>query len=133
MQGRLGAARRIQAFLSKFLSTIRPDLTDCFRSRGFAVDSYVTAYKPSPNLSFSSFIWYLTFEPVLHLPTLLITNVSSEEEPRHFLIYHYITARKPMKTFTLVHSQGLRPHQTMKVVRCSVIFTSTKPYGVYNS
>ena len=27
-----------------------------------------------------------------HLQTLYITNASSEEEPRHFLIYHYITA-----------------------------------------
>ena len=43
------------------------------------------AYKPS------SLIWYLTLGNVLHLQTVYITNVSCEEEPRHILIYHYIT------------------------------------------
>ena len=49
------------------------------------------AYKPSPNLSFSSLIRYLTPRHVPHLQTLHLTNVSSEGEPRHSLIYHYIT------------------------------------------
>ena len=45
----------------------------------------------SPNLSASSLSRYLELGIVLHLQTLYITNVSSKEEPRHFLIYHYIT------------------------------------------
>ena len=34
---------------------------------------------------------YLTLGCVSHLQTLYITNASSQEEPRHSLIYHYIT------------------------------------------
>ena len=44
----------------------------------------ITAYKPSPNLSCSSLIRYLTLGRVSHLQTLHITNVSSKEESRHF-------------------------------------------------
>ena len=40
----------------------------------------ITAYKPSPNLTFSHWIPY---------SRMSITNVSSREEPRHFLTYHY--------------------------------------------
>ena len=43
------------------------------------------------NLSFTSLNKYLILRRVLHLQTLYIINVSSEEEPRHFLLYHFIT------------------------------------------
>ena len=49
------------------------------------------AYKPFPNLFISSLIRHLQLNSVSHLQTLYLTNVSSKEEPRHFLICHYIT------------------------------------------
>ena len=54
------------------------------------VEIPIMAYKPSPNLSFSSLFRYLTLGRVSHLHMLYITNVSSEEEPRRLLVYHFI-------------------------------------------
>ena len=54
------------------------------------VEIPIMACKPSLNLSFSSLFRYLTLGRVSHFQTLYITNVSSEEEPWHLLIYHYI-------------------------------------------
>ena len=61
-----------------------------------------TPYKSSPNLPFPSLIRYLTLGRVLHLLTLYITNVSSEKELRHFLIYCYITARHRCQNWCVV-------------------------------
>ena len=52
----------------------------------------ITVYKPFSNLSFFFFIKYLALGRASHLLKLYITNVCREEKPRHFLIYHYITA-----------------------------------------
>ena len=49
------------------------------------------AWKLVSNFFFFSLITYLTLGRVLHFQTLYITNVSSEREPRYFLIYNYIT------------------------------------------
>ena len=59
------------------------------RDKGFVL---ITTYKSSPNLSFFFLTRYLTLGRVSHLQTLYITNVSSKEELRHILIYHYIAA-----------------------------------------
>ena len=109
MQWRLGAARRIQALIfstqsqarriqalfSKIFSDFGPYLTfkrhSSFRKKKVQLQIPITAYKSSSKLYFSSLIRYLALGQVSHLQTLYITNVFSEEEPRHFLIYHYIT------------------------------------------
>ena len=78
-------ARRIQAILNKFLSDFGPYLT-------FKLNRLFWRRRLSfPNLYFSSLFRYLTLGRVSHLQTLYITNDSSEEKPRHFLIYRYIT------------------------------------------
>ena len=64
------------------------NFSDCLGGKGFALDlnnGTQTISKPFP------FIRYLALGRMSHLQTLYITNVSSEEEPRHFLIHHYIT------------------------------------------
>ena len=55
-----------------------------------------------PTFPFSSLIRYLTLRRVSHLQTFYITNVSSEEEPRHFSIYHYITVYVYLHVFTCI-------------------------------
>ena len=107
MQWRLGAARHTQAlfllshmldaslhFLADFLvisaHILHLNFTDFFEDKGYALD---------PNNSLQTLS--IPFPFPLPLGTLhqdahrtckrFVTNASSKEEPRHFLIYHYIT------------------------------------------
>ena len=62
------------------------NFTDGFEGEGFALDlnnGSQTLSKP---------FFSLTLGRAFHLQTFYFTNVFSEEEPRHCLIYRYITA-----------------------------------------
>ena len=80
-------------FLANFLVILDHILllnfTDGFGGEGLAWDSNNGLQILSKPLLFFSH-WILGH--VSHLQTLYITNAFSEGEPRHFLIYHYITA-----------------------------------------
>ena len=78
-------ARRIQALLNNFLMghILHLNFTDCFGDNRVLLKIPMEVYKPSPNLSLSSLIRYLTLRRI---------SPSSIKELRHFLIYHYITA-----------------------------------------
>ena len=67
------------------------NFTDCFEGKSLALNFINDLKILSKNLYFFSLIRGFTLARVSHLQTLYITNASSEEEPRQFLIYHYIT------------------------------------------
>ena len=97
-------ARCIQALLSKFLSNFKPYLTvelhRLFWRQRFCFRSYQGLRNHFQIIPFSSLIRYFTLRRVLHWLTLYITNASSKEELRHFLIYHYITDQDPVYCFS---------------------------------
>ena len=91
---RLGTSRHFSAnslVISDHIRLLNP--TDCFGSECFALDANNRLYYRSfPNFQFLSLIKYFLLGCISHLQRLYITNVFSEEEPRFFLIYRYITA-----------------------------------------
>ena len=102
-------ARRIQARCSKFFSILgHLNFTDCFGGKGFALDlSNGLQALSKPFLFLSTRRRYLTLERVSRLQMLYITNVSSEEEPGHFLFYHYTTVYKSITYFTTTHCMSM--------------------------
>ena len=58
--------------------------TDCFGGKGFALDLNNGLQTLSKSFLFWTLIEYLTLGRLSHLQMLYTTNVSNEEEPRHF-------------------------------------------------
>ena len=107
-------ARRIQALHSKFLSDFEPflavNLYRLFWRQRFCSRSQRMAYKLSSNLFFSSLIRYFTVEPVSR------THPTNKGEPKHFLIYHYITGIN-----TVVHKLYIFSFSFVPVVLVTIL------------
>ena len=136
MQWRLGAARRGQALIfysvtgsqarqilalvCKFLSYFDPYLTfklrRLFQRPGVLLQISVTADKPPSNLSFYLFhqVSYTRTRITLANAVGISPMSPAKEEPRHFLIYHYITVCYVMRSRTgYVHETVLRSSETL--------------------
>ena len=83
---------RLGTFLEKFVVIFdhiwHLNFTDCFEGEGFVLDLNNGLQTLSKLFLFSLSLGTLPYTPTR------ITNASSKEEPRHFIIYHYITATK---------------------------------------
>ena len=139
MQQRLGAAKHIQAlifllsskldaswyFLANFLVILNRILhlnfTDGFGEKSLTLDSDNGLQILSKPLLFLFYQVFLLGSSS-HLQTLYITNSSSEEEPRQFLICHHITEQYTQAKVEIVYLPTPTPqmHSTVvNVVRVS--------------
>ena len=101
-QARLDPSRRIQAHIflshklgaSRHFLVISDHITDCFGGKGSALDSIRGLQTHSRSFPFPLSLGILHSDTYCTCKSCIFTNASSKEEPRNFLIYHYITAQQ---------------------------------------